>query len=147
MCHGTTAILKVYLAVPIIANRNVNKARIIACILSELGYKLASDWVISENPGYHLSPAAVFQRDTQSVRNCDVLVAEVSTRSHGVGMEIMLAQVLGKPIIALYQPSAPVSRLLQGIQNTRLIEYTSIDILRLSLKQALASLSSSSPDP
>ena len=93
------------------------------------------------------SPLPLFSNATPSVRDCDVLVAEVSTRSHGVGMEIMLAQVLGKPIIALYQSSAPVSRLLQGIPNTRLIEYTSIDILRLSLKQALASLSSSSPDP
>jgi nucleoside 2-deoxyribosyltransferase len=139
--------LKVYLAVPIIANRDLGKAQTIAGVLAELGCHLVSDWVVRADPGYRLSPTAVFRRDTQGVRDCDVLVAEVSTRSHGVGMEIMLAQVLGKPIIGLHQPAAPVSRLLQGTPNTRLIEYASMDALQLRLQQALTPLISPSHDP
>jgi nucleoside 2-deoxyribosyltransferase len=130
--------LKVYLAVPIIAHRDLQTARAIAGILSHLGCQLVSDWVIREDPGFHLSPSAVFRRDTQGVRDCDVLVAEVSTRSHGVGMEIMLAQTLGKPVIGLHQSAAPVSRLLQGAPNTRLFEYASMDALQLRLQRALA---------
>ena len=139
--------LHVYLAVPIVANRDLTTARAIASILSELGCQLVSDWVIQEDPGYRLSPTAVYQRDTQGIRDCDVLVAEVSTRSHGVGMEIMLAQTLGTPVIGLHLPTAPVSRLLQGAPNTRLIEYTSMAALRHHLQRALAPLIASSPDP
>lgn len=139
--------LKVYLAVPIIANRDLNMARAIAGLLSELGCQLVSEWVIREDPGFRLSPTAIFRRDTQGVRDCDALVAEVSTRSHGVGMEIMLAQTLGKLVIGLHQPEAPVSRLLQGAPNIRLIEYASMDALHHHLQRALAPLISSSPDP
>lgn len=139
--------LKVYLAVPIIANRDLTKARAIAGFLTDLGCQLVSDWVIREDPGISLSPSAVFRRDTQGVRDCAILVAEVSTRSHGVGMEVMLAQTLGKPVIGLHQPAASVSRLLQGAPNTRLIEYASMDALRHLLQRALAPLIASSPDP
>jgi hypothetical protein len=56
----------------------------------------------------------VFQRDTAWVKECDALVAEVSTPSHGVGYEIALAEFAGKPVFLCYQSGAVVSKMLLG---------------------------------
>jgi 2'-deoxynucleoside 5'-phosphate N-hydrolase len=60
-------------------------------------------------------PAAeVYQRDVKWVRECDALIAEVSTPSHGVGYEIALALILGKPVLCCYQTGRPVSKMILG---------------------------------
>jgi len=56
----------------------------------------------------------VFQRDTAWVKECDVLVAEVSTPSHGVGYEIALAEFAGKPVFLCYRSGTVVSKMLLG---------------------------------
>lgn len=60
------------------------------------------------------SAADVYRRDVAWVRGCDVLVAEVSTPSHGVGYEIALALALGKPVLCCYQQGRRVSKMLLG---------------------------------
>lgn len=45
----------------------------------------------------------IFERDIEWVREADVIVAEVSTPSLGVGYEIGQAQALGKRILCLYR--------------------------------------------
>lgn len=60
------------------------------------------------------SAAEVYRRDVAWVRGCDVLVAEVSTPSHGVGYEIALALALGKPVLCCYQRGRRVSKMLLG---------------------------------
>ena len=79
-----------------------------------------------EIPTAHLSSTAVtelettieaglvYQRDTDWVKACDVVVAEVSTPSHGVGYEIALAVTLGKPVLCCYQAGKKVSKMLLG---------------------------------
>jgi nucleoside 2-deoxyribosyltransferase len=59
-------------------------------------------------------PHEVFERDDAWVRECDALVAEVSTPSHGVGYEIALALELGKPVICCYQIGKKVSKMITG---------------------------------
>ncbi len=46
------AVKKAYLSVPMIANRSLDRARLMAEVIEEAGYKLASLWVIGpiENP-------------------------------------------------------------------------------------------------
>ncbi|HMN14073.1 MAG TPA: nucleoside 2-deoxyribosyltransferase [Bellilinea sp.] len=61
-----------------------------------------------------ISPHEVFERDVRWVEECDLLVAEVSTPSHGVGYEIMLALSLRKPVICLYRYGVIVSKMLLG---------------------------------
>lgn len=55
-----------------------------------------------------------YERDVAWVRSCDVIVAEVSTPSHGVGYEIALGCELGKPVLCLYQEGKRVSKMLTG---------------------------------
>ncbi len=67
----------------------------------------------------------VYTRDVNWVRGCDALVAEVSTPSHGVGYEIALALLLGKPVICCYQTGRRVSKMILGNDhpNLRLAPY------------------------
>ncbi|MBO3763387.1 MAG: hypothetical protein JTT16_01935 [Candidatus Brockarchaeota archaeon] len=131
--------MKVYLSVPIIGGRNLELAKIISNIIMECGHELLSQWVISEDPGFSLSPSYVFERDTNGVKKSDIVVAEVSTPSHGVGMEIMLAITLGKRIIALARKDSRISRMLLGAPNIEWIFYDEIKEIAQKLKEKLGS--------
>jgi nucleoside 2-deoxyribosyltransferase len=61
-----------------------------------------------------VDPGEVYERDTAWIRGCDVLVAEVSTPSHGVGYEVAYALSLGKPVLCVYRQGMPVSKMLSG---------------------------------
>lgn len=61
-----------------------------------------------------LSPRDVYERDVNWIRTCDVLVAEVSVPSHGVGYEIGFALNLGIPVLCLHQEDRLVSKMISG---------------------------------
>ena len=61
-----------------------------------------------------IDPFEVYSRDVAWIRDSDVLVAEVSAPSHGVGYEIGYALGLGKPVLALYQEGRKVSKMISG---------------------------------
>jgi len=67
-----------------------------------------------------VDPAEVFKRDTTWIRDCDALVAEVSTPSHGVGFEICYALSLGKPVLCCYRVGEKVSKMISGNSHPRL---------------------------
>jgi 2'-deoxynucleoside 5'-phosphate N-hydrolase len=59
-----------------------------------------------------IDPIEVYTRDTIWIQESDVLIAEVSVPSHGVGYEIGYALGLGKPVLALYQEGRKVSKMI-----------------------------------
>jgi 2'-deoxynucleoside 5'-phosphate N-hydrolase len=59
-------------------------------------------------------PGEIYERDTTWIRNCDALVAEVSTPSHGVGYEVAYALSLDKPVLCVYRQGMPLSKMLSG---------------------------------
>jgi nucleoside 2-deoxyribosyltransferase len=61
-----------------------------------------------------VSPEDVYARDVAWIRGADVLVAEVSTPSHGVGYEIGLALGLGKPVLACHRRDRKISKMISG---------------------------------
>jgi len=61
-----------------------------------------------------IQPSEVYGRDTAWIRDCDVLIAEVSTPSHGVGYEVGYALGLGKPVLCVHRAGRPVSKMLTG---------------------------------
>ncbi len=61
-----------------------------------------------------IDPSTVYTRDVDWIRACDVLIAEVSVPSHGVGYEVAFALGLGKPVLALYQQGRKVSKMITG---------------------------------
>ena len=61
-----------------------------------------------------IDPVEVYMRDVTWIRNCDVLIAEVSVPSHGVGYEIGFSLGLGKPVLALHREDRKLSKMISG---------------------------------
>ncbi len=61
-----------------------------------------------------VDPLDIFLRDVAWVKGCDMLIAEVSTPSHGVGYEIALALENHKPVLCLYKHGRKVSKMITG---------------------------------
>jgi len=61
-----------------------------------------------------LTAQDVYERDTNWIRECDVLIAEVSAPSHGVGYEIGFALNIGKPVLCLHHQQRRVSKMISG---------------------------------
>lgn len=78
-----------------------------------------------------VSPVDVYLRDMKWVEECDALIAEVSTPSHGVGYEIAQALSLGKPSLCCYQKGKRVSKIITGNTHAhiRVVEYEDTDFL------------------
>jgi len=89
-----------------------------------------------------IDPVVVYERDTRWIRECDLLVAEVSTPSHGVGYEIGYALQLRKPVICLYLKGTPVSKMILGNKDPRLLIFyyanisEAIDFIKRRLAEA-----------
>lgn len=66
-----------------------------------------------------LTDQGIYERDMDWLTSCDVVVAEVTTPSLGVGYEIGKAEDLGKTILCLYrkQPGKRLSAMLNGNSN------------------------------
>jgi nucleoside 2-deoxyribosyltransferase len=71
----------------------------------------------------------VYARDVTWIRNCDVLIAEVSVPSHGVGYEIGFALGLGKRVLALHREDRRVSKMITGNPdpNLEISSYCSVE--------------------
>jgi nucleoside 2-deoxyribosyltransferase len=70
-------------------------------------------------------PVEIYTRDMRWLEKCDVVVAEVSTPSHGVGYEVAVGLMLHKPVLCCYQRGKRVSKIITGNTNPTLtvIEY------------------------
>lgn len=75
-----------------------------------------------------LTPQHVYERDVRWIKDCDVLIAEVSVPSHGVGYEIGYALNIGKPVLCLYQKERKVSKMITGNTDPAMVikEYSNI---------------------
>ena len=76
--------------------------------------------------------AAIYQRDIQWLQSADVLVAEVTTPSLGVGYELGIAEKLKKPVLCLYRPSKSkrLSAMVKGNNQLFNQEYHSLEDAR-----------------
>lgn len=94
----------------------------IVLLLSEYGE------VLTEKNNDGIEPQYIFERDTDWLREADVVVAEVTTPSLGVGYEIGLAESLEKRILCLYreQEDSRVSAMVLGNRNLSIAQYESI---------------------
>lgn len=115
--------MKAYLSVPMIANRALERAQLMAKAIRESGYEISSPWVLG--PIEHQGPSAVnvFRRDTEGAERCDVLVADVTEPSIGVGMEIMAAYKAGRRIILVGKRGKVTSRMLAHMDRKETVEY------------------------
>ncbi|MBQ6595125.1 MAG: nucleoside 2-deoxyribosyltransferase [Clostridia bacterium] len=61
-----------------------------------------------------ISDRQIFLRDMEWMRQADVLIAECSCPSHGVGYELARAEQLAKPTFIFYNKERPLSAMLTG---------------------------------
>ena len=61
-----------------------------------------------------LPPDDVYTRDVDWICASGVLIAEVSTPSHGVGYEIGFALGSSKPVLAIHKQGRQVSKMISG---------------------------------
>jgi len=71
----------------------------------------------------------IYSTDMGWLTDADVLVAEVSSPSLGVGYEIGKAEDMGKPILCLYrrQEGRRLSAMINGNDNLAVVEYEGVD--------------------
>jgi 2'-deoxynucleoside 5'-phosphate N-hydrolase len=89
--------------------------------------------------GENAPDSAIHDRDLDWLRKADVLVAEVTTPSLGVGYEIGRAVEWGKRVICLYRPTdgKRLSGMIAGCRDLTVHEYShAADVDRI-LQQAL----------
>ena len=59
-------------------------------------------------------PNDVYTRDVDWIQASDILLAEVSIPSHGVGYEIGFALNLGKPVLCIHHAERGISKMITG---------------------------------
>jgi nucleoside 2-deoxyribosyltransferase len=74
------------------------------------------------------TPEEVFDRDMAWLNEADVVVAEVTTPSLGVGFEIGRADMLNKKVLCLYRntPGRILTRIISGNKKISVKTYTSL---------------------
>ncbi len=115
--------------------------------LKERGYEILTEWVVDDILDIErgATPEEVFERDIEKLDECDVLVADVSYPSLGVGFEIAYTLLKGKPVIAFCREDRleKTSALIRGIRwsNFKLIVYRDVhellEILDSEIKKIL----------
>jgi hypothetical protein len=95
----------------------------------------------------------IHDRDMAWLSVCDLLVAEVTVPSLGVGYELGRAVEMKKPVLCLHRPMAgrPLSAMVAGSPGIRTVAYTSFDeavkIMEAFLQKAVGGLSTGFASP
>ncbi len=87
--------------------------------------------------GEKLSAQEVYMRDVEYLKECDILFAEISVPSLGVGYELAYAESIGKPVICMYDENFNVSGMIRGNQNFKMITYSKIEELLKNIRNIL----------
>ncbi len=106
-----------------IANRALPRAQLLAKAIRDSGHEVSSPWVLGPVEGTGPAAVNVFRRDKKGAEDCDVLVADVTEPSLGVGMEIMAAYEAGRKIILVAKKGRVTSRMLSHMDRKETLEY------------------------
>jgi len=98
----------------------------------------ALDVYAADNPEINVlfppQPPSTFAERLQQIKDCDLVIAEVSIASTGSGIELGVAHTHNKDIIAFHQASGPTSPIIPTVA-TALHAYISpediLDVLKL----------------
>ncbi len=84
----------------------------------------------------------IYKRDLKWLTSADVIVAEVTTPSLGVGYEIGKSETMKKPLLCLYRPSdgKKLSAMIAGNNHLTVKEYTNINNIKEILKDFFQTL-------
>jgi hypothetical protein len=116
--------MKIYLACTVRGDRGgVVAGRALCARLQDLGHEVLTTHLLADDVDTAeslLTEGDVFRRDLEWLNACDVLVAEASGSSYGVGFEVGFvlgrAPISGQRVVLLYDAARryTVSRLITG---------------------------------
>ena len=116
--------MKIYFACSITGGREFESVyQEMVAALVQAGHQIPTAHLVESGVGVleaGIDPLTVYARDVDWIRASDVLIAEVSVPSHGVGYEIAFALGLGKPVLCVYQTGRKVSKMITGNPDTNL---------------------------
>lgn len=130
--RGDSRVVKIYFAGSIRGGRN--DADVYFQIIQHLSNygQVLTEHVGSASltsAGENKTEDSIYIRDMAWVKEADVLIAEVSTPSLGVGYEIGKAEDMGKKILCLYRNQADkkLSTMLVGNHNIKIANYDTLE--------------------
>lgn len=136
--------MNIYFAGAISGGRaDVAHYREIVKALESDGYRVLAGAVAADHVGpggEELTSRDIFDRDLGWLAEADLLVAEVSMPSTGVGYEIATMRYRHeKPVIALYRPAytSRCTAMVAGDGEIELIEYDALPDLLVRLREAI----------
>jgi hypothetical protein len=141
--------MKIYLACTVRGDRGgVQAGRAICERLQHHGHEVLTTHLLADNvetAEAQLTEGDVFRRDLEWLTACDVLVAEASGSSYGVGFEVGYvlgrADASGQRVVLLYDQARrdKVSRLISGNDDPRCTTfmYGSLDDLTTFIDKTL----------
>ena len=110
--------MKIYFACSITGGRAFEEIyQVIVNALEAAGHHIPTSHLArSEVMGMEkiVTPVDVYTRDIAWINESDLLIAEVSTPSHGVGYEIAYALSISKPVLCCYRQDMSVSKMILG---------------------------------
>jgi nucleoside 2-deoxyribosyltransferase len=110
--------MKIYFACSISGGRRDEEIyQFLIKVLDDLGIDVPTAHIAEtgiEEIDAQEAPEDIYHRDVTWIQESDLLVAEISNPSHGVGYEIGYALDLGKPVVCLYQEDVVVSKMITG---------------------------------
>ena len=88
-----------------------------------------------------ISEVEIFKRDVAWLEETDVVIAEVTGPSLGVGYEIGIAETLGKPILCLYEETEKkISAMILGNEGLTLRGYRELSEAYAYIDEFLSSI-------
>ena len=110
--------MKIYFACSITGGREYEKNyQAITRFLLDGGYEVPTAHLAESNVldlERVVVPSDVYARDVDWILTTDILLAEVSVPSHGVGYEIGFALNAGKHVLCIHQAGRAVSKMITG---------------------------------
>ena len=137
--------MKIYFAGSIRGGRDEEKV-----YLKIIDYLGTFGEVLTEHVGYknveksekNYSDTYIFERDVSWLKSSDVMIADVTVPSLGVGYEIGFAETLDIPILCLYNPKnkKPLSAMITGNKKVIWKEYNNLKDVQLLIKDFLSNI-------
>jgi nucleoside 2-deoxyribosyltransferase len=138
--------MKIYFGFTVAGDRSsVGMARRLVELLEAMGHEVLTRHLVSDDAAQMdrgITPQAVYERDMNWLRQCDIFIAEVSGSSFGLGYEAgyVLGSTRKKAVLFYRRDAAPrISLLITGNThpNCRLAPYSEPEEIEAQLRSTM----------
>jgi len=131
--------MRVFLSTPIRGVRAKGEIyRLMYEQLLEVGVSVEGAFGLFPQDEEELDDRKIYTRDITALERSDIVLAEVSTPSTGVGFEVAHALAMGIPVVCVHKKGASASAMVLGCPELRTYAYADTEELRALIKRALS---------